>query len=569
MLKTHFLFFLFLFLLYPGCSEESWILPLGSTYYTQAEELFLNHGMVPWFEEKPLITDELIRQLSFFMSKTRTTLPAEKAKAIINNLTLPFPFVSPILETALHAAYNSETDREHYISTYDLDGDNTGPDKQILDFRSLYDINEIPSILTIGFIARYDGWSLLFQPELRASNSQLLRDYHPTNFPSKLLYIDNNFPRRGIITYYKPPVEARIGRGKLHCGPGKWSTLTLTRYMPYFDYAKFRFFHEWFSVSAYLIGLNPTISKNESDYLDDMYENDTNPESNAQYNGKSYIERTKHLAVASLTLTPLSWLLLRISQLNLVGGRDPEIFDFNPLMVFHNIYQEGTYSVPLSLSATVVPYKGIKLYIDYLLYDMSLGDEEGKTSNPGAFAYQGGVTLLSTPFFHIGPGRFRLDCEVSYIDPWVYGKFYNLRKFTSRIVYVESSVGRFWVDYPLGFYLGPDAFDIHLCLSYGIPGTWDALFHWNMNGKGEIDLYGWGEGNDYTHAGEEGYPISGAPTGIVQWTNNFTISGNWTVIKDLTLSAWYRIRVVENQYNTEGDDSVFHFAGMKAVWKIY
>lgn len=569
MIKSLSLFFLFLFLSCFSFSEESWILPLGSSYYNQAEELFLNEGMVPPLEEKPLVADELIRLLNELKSKTRASLLSEKVNAIIENLTLPFPLFSPVLESGLYAGYNSETDREHYIQTYDLDGEETGPDKKILDFRSLYDINEIPSMLKIGFITQYGGWSFLFQPELRASNSQLLHDYHATNLPSDLLYLDLNFPRRGIITYYKPPVEARLGRDKLHIGPGKWSTLTLTRYMPYFDYAKFRFFHQWVSLSCCLISLDPTISKNECDYLDDMYENDTNPESNAQYQGKSYIDRLKHLVMASLSLDPLSWLHLRISQLNLVGGRPLEIYDFNPLNIFHNNYQEGTYSVPISLSATVVPYKGIKLYVDYFLYDMALGDEEGKSSNPGASAYQGGFTLLSTPFFKTGPGRLRLDCEVSYVDPWAYGKFYNLRKFTSRIITIEPSVGRFWVDYPLGFYLGPDVIDVHLCLSYGIPGSWEGILHWNMNGTGEIDLYGWGEDNDYTHAGEEGDPESGAPTGMVQWTNNITLSGNWTVIKDLTLSAWYRIRIVENQYNVEGEDFIFHYLGINALWKIY
>ena len=175
----------------------------------------------------------------------------------------------------------------------------------------------------------------------------------------------------------------------------------------------------------------------------------------------------------------------------------------------------------------------------------------------------------STPFFTLGPGRFRLDGEASYTDPWVYGKYYDLRKFTSRIIYIESDVGRFWVDYPLGFYLGPDAVDFNLCLSYGIPGKWEALLYWNMNGMGSIDLYGWGEDNDYTHAGEDGYPLTHAPTGIVQWTNNITLSGYWTIIKNLTISTWYRLRIVKNRYNIEGDDFIFHYVGTNVVWKVY
>jgi hypothetical protein len=95
---------------------------------------------------------------------------------------------------------------------------------------------------------------------------------------------------------------------------------------------------------------------------------------------------------------------------------------------------------------------------------------------------------------------------------------------------MESYVGRFWVDYPLGFYLGPDAIDLNLYLSYGIPGVWEAQLHWNMNGQGSIDLYGWGNDNDYTHAGEEGYPLSGAPTGIVLHCFILLIKHHYTII---------------------------------------
>jgi len=560
---------LFIFLSFFLVSEEAWILPFDNTIYSQTEELFINEGIVPPFEEKPLITGELIRHLDLLSTRCKNSDTAKKIQEIIDNLTLPFPYISPILECAMHAGFNSKTDRLHYIQTYDSEESVPVEDKKILDFRSLYDTNAIPSLLYLGFIVNFSGWSMTVQPELRATNSMLLSDYHPLNFPSDFASFDFNFPRRAILTYYNPPVEFRLGRDKLHLGPGKWSTLTLTQYMPYFDYFKFRFFHKWFSLSNYIISLDPTISQIESVYLDDMYENESNPESNASKNGKPYIDRLKHLVLTNFMVTPLPWLFLRYSQFNLVGGRPLEIYDFNPFMVYHNIYKEGTYSVPISFSGTAVPYPGVKLYLEYFLYDLQLGDESVETSNPTAFAYQGGFTLLSTPFFKLGPGRFRLDGEASLTDPWVYGKYYNLRKFTSRIITIESYVGRFWTDYPLGFYLGPDTVEIQLKLSYGVPGEWEAMFHWNMNGMGEIDLYGWGSDNDYTNAGEPGYTETAAPTGIAQWTNNFTFSGYWQLRKNLTFSAWYRFQTVENQYNIEGDNFIYNYVGMNARWKIF
>ena len=62
-MKYLFIFLLGLFLPFIIYSEESWILPLCGIEYTMAEEIFLNEGMVPPLEEKPVIADDLIYHL--------------------------------------------------------------------------------------------------------------------------------------------------------------------------------------------------------------------------------------------------------------------------------------------------------------------------------------------------------------------------------------------------------------------------------------------------------------------------------------------------------------------------
>ena len=565
MKKYLFLQAILIILMFHITAQESWIIPTDSYIYKRAEELFLNEWIVPPLEERPVIAEDLIINLKTLNTGSSRENSKDKVQALIKECSLPFPVFSPILQVGFWAGFNSETDRDKPVVTND-----TTSGTKMLDFRYLYEINEIPSIIKFGFIAHLSSWSVLFQPEVRTTNTQLLKDYHITNLPSDFIYLDNNFPFRGITTYYSPPIEARIGRDKLHLGPGTWSTLTLSNYMPYFDYAKLRFFWNWMSISLYLISLDPTISVEENEYLDEMYNDpDSNPEVNTQYNGKTYIERSKHCALASLFLKPFPWLLMRITQINLIGGRDPDLFDFNPFIVFHNSYKEGTYSVPLSLTTTILPFKGIKLYLDYLLYDFELGDETGNSSNPDAAAYQFGFTILSNPFFKLGPGRFRLDFELSYTDPWVYGKFYNLRKFTSRIINVEPSVGRFWVDYPLGFYLGPDTLDIHFCLSYGIPGKLEVACEWELIGQGNIDLTGWGPENDYTHAGESGYPETGAPTNPINWTNQIGLYSYIVLHKNLTLNLECCLEFVQNKNNIVGDNLIFFTSGFSVVWKIF
>jgi hypothetical protein len=557
-------------------SEEAWIIPLDSLIYRKAEELFICAGRVPLFEETPVIAEELKYGLVQLRDGTQDAAIIQQINELDADIVLPFPVISPIVELGFSAGLNSEIGREHKITTSVYDHSTVPPtyvepDKSILDFNYMYEINELPSVIKAGFLVQAGGFSLLGLPEIRETTSALLEDENITSIPGDLTSINfYSLPFRGISTFYSAPIELRLGRDKLNVGPSTWGGLTLNKYVPYYDYVKARFFVPGFSFSSYIINLNPIMTSNESDYLNSLTSGEYRKlEPNGTKNGDPYMDRFKNLVLSKITVVPWSWLCFSVTQCNLVGGRPLEITDFNPLLIFHNNFDEGTYSVPLSVTATVVPYKGIKIYGEWYFYDAPAGDEVDQDQNAFAMGYQIGFTLLSTPFFRIWPGRFRLDAEISYVDPWTYGKAYDLRKFTSRFVYVESFVGRFWVDYPLGFYLGPDVIDIHCRVSYGIPGEWEAELHWNTTARGEIDLYGWGEDNDYYHIGEAGYPLGWSPTGTAEWTHALTVSGYWTVISGVTVSAWYRIQHIKNKNNSADAGDFYHWAGMNVVWKIY
>jgi hypothetical protein len=549
------------FFSFPLAADDSWILPTGSVFYREAEEIFISGGRVPPLEERPVTAQHLKRTLNEFILSADDLQAARSAQLTIAKITQPFPVFSPILETAVQLNYTNETGRLHRITSNDS--------YKLIDYLPMYDVGEVPSIITFGFSTSHNGFSLLFQPELRAAVPSLPDDKSFSNFPVDIILIDLNFPYRGIAGYYKPPVEFRFGRDKLHVGVGQHSTLLLSECVPYFDYIKAGYFVDRFSLSVYAVGLDATITAEESVYLDAMYTDDTNPEGNASANGKSFVDRYKTFVVAKAVFYPWPWISLSATQTNLIGGRVPWLYDLNPLGIFHNTYSEGVYSVPITVSCVVTPAAGIRVYGEFLLYDLVLGDENDITENPSAAAFQTGFTLLSNPYFQLGPGRFRLDGEYAITSPWVYGKYYNLRKFTSRIIYMSSFSGRYWVDYPLGFYLGPDSVDYHLSLSYGIPGEWECELHYNRSGQGSIDLYGFGDGNDYSHIGEEGYPLRGAPTGLVLLTDKITLSADWYPRPGLELSGWYTFKAVKNRFHEEGNDDTFHSIGITAGWKIY
>jgi hypothetical protein len=541
-------------------AQESWIVPYGSDIYDKAEELFLLEWQVPPIEETPIIADDLGDSIKKLMDREIQPDSIEKARALLSEMKLQFGHISPVLETAFYAAYNSEPGRRRLVDTQD-----PSAPSPTLDFNYLYDVDKVPPLLLAGMVLQAEGFSISLAPYIKASNTYLLDYQYQFNIPFDPIRINTNFPQRGIGSYFNPPVEFRFGRDKLAIGPSQWGNIGLNQNIPYYDYLKGRFFVDWFSFSFYLIQLNPTISSEESIYLSTS----PDPEEMGPANGDPYIERAKFYALSRFGLTVFPWLYICVMQTNLIGGRYPWFSDINPFDIYHNNFTEGVYSVPLDVSVTVVPYRGIKLFFDFYLYDATVADESDKTKNPTAFAYQAGFTALSTPFFEIGPGRFRLDGEVTLVDPWTYGKYNDLRKFTSRIIYVESYVGRFWIDYPLGFYLGPDVVDYHLSLRYGNPGLWEAELAWQLTGKGQIDLYGWGPDNDYSNIGEPGYQVTGAPSGNVEWRSELEFSMYYVPTTGVKISTLYRMSVVSNQYNIADSNGFYHLLSVEVAWKVF
>lgn len=568
-------------------AQEAWQIPVDSPLYRQAEELFISAGVVPPYESLPLAAEDLKSQLLGLVGMIEDNKTLMALYDFTDSLTLAFGSVEPIADLGLSAGVNTEPDRYRTIPLFwnlpdtitpHLDHTDGDPDDglPVADPIPTYDLKDIPRLINAGFALQFVGFALRFEAEVKETSYGLLENAEQwfVSIPETFDQFDiTDTSLTGIISFYSPNFEADLGRGKLHYGPGQYSSLSVSKTMPYFDHVRVRLRYEWFSLTTTVCSLNPVISNMESDYLDYLYALNENPEPNSHVNGKIFTDRIKNYVNIHVVIRPWPWLSLSLMQTNLVGGRPLDLADFNPLLIIHNNFDEGTYSCPLLLSASVVPFGGLKLYTEFLFYDAAAGDELAVTTTQGAIALQGGFTLLSTPLFDAGPGRFRLDGEITYVDPYCYGKYYDLRKFTSRFMFIDRgmSPARHFVDYPLGFYLGPDCLDIHAALSYGKPGSWEAEIEWQTTGKGEIDLYGYGDDAEYSTQ-----PTTGlAPSGIACWIHSLGASFYFQPFAGLTLRCWYRVSFVYNRFdpatrtNTPGDNMIFHYAGVSATWSLF
>jgi hypothetical protein len=569
----------------PPAATESWLLGLDDPAYLRAEELFLANRMLPPFEDTPVAAEELRLALEALLDRPAPA-QAPGIRALLEELRLPLSPVSPIVRSGLRVYGGSG---EELIQTYNPNGDHN-----IYDYLPFYELHDMPALLTLGFIASAGDISLHFQPELRERVSSFLYEDNYTSIPNGLFSgevgnIDANQPYRGVISFYKPPLEMRAGREKLQLGPGRISSLGISRSMPYFDQVKFRFFAGRFSYSWYLIRLNPILSDAERAELESINDGSiSNPEVNAD-NQVTYTESAKHLAVHKFLFTPFPWLSLGIAELNMIGGKTPQLADLNPLTLFHSNFDEGTTNQTMSITAQAAPLAGVLLYTEFFLYEKVMSTERQDGYKPTARAFQAGLTALSTPYFSFGPGRLRLDAELAYVDPWCYARWYDLKKYTSRFVYVEPGHGRIWVDYPLGFYLGPDAVQYRARLAYGDPGRWETALSWKTWGKGGVDLYGWGDESDYPNpvTGVEteylGLTITDAPSpgpdGLpVFWSHELTASLDFVprvrreglkALRNLSVSAWGSLKWMRNRYHISGDDRFAWQLGTQCVWSLY
>ncbi len=544
-------------------ADDTGLLECGARAYDAAEELFISEGRVAPFLDTPVQAKDLRNRLSELSGAPADQRESsnEKPSQVSVFADLGFSFATmndPTLGSMIATA--------KYIPSDTGAGTWVPGGSQFLDYNSLYEFEQLPSLLSVGIKAQSEHFAILFNPVLRASMLELLTEYNGTNFPSNPARFDVNFPYRGYAAYWSDELELRIARDKLNLGPGRWSTLSLNKNVPNFDYMKAALHFPKLDVSAYFVRLNPILSLDESDYLDAIYDGrETNLEPTTTIE-KVNKERSKSLTAGRLTWTPAPYLTIVVTQNILLGGRAPQLSELNPFIVFHNLFEDGLYGVPATVAFGLVPIKGVYLYGEWLLYDLPVADEVGTPNAPGAGAYQAGLTLLSNPYFSLGPGRFRFDNEWTYASPWVYNKYTSYRKFITRFVYVEPFDGRPWVDFPLGFYRGPDCWELNTQLSYGKPGYWDVSLHWQHTEKGEIDLYGFGQDSDYAHIGD--FAINGLVSGTPEVRNQLRLGAYWYPVAKLRIDAWAQFVNVQNAGHVPGAFQSWPDFGVKAVWSI-
>jgi len=322
---------------------------------------------------------------------------------------------------------------------------------KIVPLFDMYRWTELKPFNQFGIISEFNGLEMFIDMDLKVEPSNYIVKTDETNIPIPQgafynLPLDMNFPRCGYIRYSNKNLFVQLGRTKLRWGPSEFP-MVISNSSPYFDNFSFSQkidFAESKSLtySYSLISIDPDLTATESSLQS------RNAVSNVIYN-----EPAKTLVAHRLDLKLFRNFRIGVGELNLVGGKHPNLQDISPFIIFHNIYSPHYQNVigSLDFSWTMIP--------NLMVYGELAFDDIRLPSEPKDSPLEYGISFGSRFTSRIFEGKFMGDVEYSHTSNWMYNcRAQPYLKFTNRIVMFSNfPSGMNFFDYPIGFKYGQGA----------------------------------------------------------------------------------------------------------------
>ena len=300
-------------------------------------------------------------------------------------------------------------------------------------------------------------------------------------FEGKIEALDMSWPTFGYVSYANESFYASLGRYKLAWGPMR-NGLAISDASSYYDnisssYTTPLWKNGRFTYSFLVI--TPTSLLNDEEWIKQGKVWDLNQR-------RPYTEGAKTIIGHRFDVQFASWGRVGVGEINVVGGKHPDLNDANPFIIFHNTYGEDFSNVMASLDFSLAPFKGIEAYGEIAIDDVSFGSTEaGARGKPTALAYGGGLRYATD----IKGTLLLASVELYHTDTWMYNRWQPLLTFTNRI-YTKSELpgSRDFTDYPLGFKYGPDLNGFSLMANAIMTNGLSISFVYDHFKQGEVTL---------------------------------------------------------------------------------
>ncbi len=498
------------------------ILPYDSPVVELLNSIYLEQGKIPLTTVTPFSVEEVLLMLE----KIDPASLSSAGKTAYDRITALLPEYSPPRPMDIRVAVHPSAYVEGYI--------NTNTDPATTEWQYGYNkrkpVAELPIEFWVGEKI-YGVAELSLKQNHDALNPSLVSgDY--LNIPLNLTWIDGEFPFRAFIAAGGPHWGFSLGRDRFTWGNGHSGNLGLSDAPDFYEFMRLTGFWE----SIKYTGMFIQLWSNGVSYM---------PSTNAADLVESNLPRSFMLHRLDLTF----WDRLNVSVCEgmTLGGVEPMLILFDPVMVFHNLFYFRYISMQLMLEVSFNPWKYMEVYGQFATNQLQIPFElqeygAAAAAIPNAFAALGGIKSK----IPLGDGYIEAGAELTYVNPWMYLRQNALTMF-QWWRYLTSNVpgSSQWVSASLGYYTGPDAVVVMAWTGYDVPGLFSVKADYRLSFKGAINF-----STPYQESPEAA--ALAAPSGIVETTHVIHAWGEIYPLDFLSVGADLALVMAANFGNVTG-----------------
>ncbi|HPX47072.1 MAG TPA: capsule assembly Wzi family protein [Treponemataceae bacterium] len=395
------------------------------------------------------------------------------------------------------------------------------------------------------------------------------------------------FPETGYLSYADDRVTLAAGRFPSGIGFGN-TNLFLNGQASFYDQIqfswrtdKFRFFSMAGTSASHLNEEEYAVQNMSTQWIDEEgelrnswgWDVINNHDASTQT-----IVPIKFFTYHRIEFKPASRIGFGVSEMQIVGGKAPELANLLPTVYWHNTYSAGISNVMILADIWIAPVRSLMLWGEYLMDD-SKSPAEDELAKPRSWGWSFGGTFA--PPVHVHDFRFSLSAEYSHVDRWTYNRWQPWLTMYQRHVLTGGYRG---FDTPLGHPEGGDVDSAELRLTALSRRGARLEVGYSYTAKGPVYLGRiWtgqskpdGDGNtqtvsipvyydfDYWYGrlvGDGKVTLDGLLGSAVKHTHALSAALSWPLPHGFEADAGFDIRVIMNAEHIEGKRA------LETVWK--
>ena len=321
----------------------------------------------------------------------------------------------------------------------------------------------IPSLMNLEFgFAQNDWLSFDGVVYLRKDIEAWYKDKNSTNIFLSTREFDMNVPFISKLNLKYDELNIRIGRFPFSLNQNSNRSVSISG-SPYDDAISVNYSKSNITFDYYFANLNSWL---HNQYLRNYSSEYFRQNSFVLYQQREriYNEQIKTIVAHKINYQYEN-INIGISELSVIGGKTPTITEINPFSIWHNDYNDGFTNSMFSFEGAV-KINQHKIYAEIAFDDLISGMNESGADSKNIYAYLiGSEFVFSNPYQNI-----ILKIEAINVNPYFGNHDIPLLKFISRRIYNSNFRHRseinygdtYFVDYPIGYYRGPDVIDFWL-----------------------------------------------------------------------------------------------------------